>query len=209
MSLTAIGDRHYISRITKKQMEEYRKLMKKYKEIRPKIYALSFSVSTVLIIISLYSCILQKNKGLVAYHVGIIIFMAFMVFLFTRINKILKYDEYEKKRKERKLEETDKRKTENLVTIEESNLLRFEYEIGKKIYNDIQSLGFKEAMMDAAKEFYRLLRILFRKRRTLLAGLNTDKETRKAIEFLISSNTLKNASNEYPPLRHILKRLNL
>jgi len=207
ISLTTLGDRIYIRKITKKELKEYRKSMLKYRKRRHKIYAMAMSVSSVILVVSFYICLLQRDKELMVYYIGTLVVIIFIMVFLMIINRKLKYDKYGKEREEKRLLETDRREKENLIKIEEKTLLRLELNIGRKIYNSINSIEFEKEVIDLLKDIYRLVRGLTKKRKEMLMPLKTSKEKKELINKLGSDINLADISRKYPEFKSIINNL--
>ncbi len=208
MSLTVSWDRAYIKKISKMKFKEYRKRMIKYSKIRYKIYIVAITLSSIILIYSFYIFSLQFKKDYSILYIGTLLTIIVAAILIVLVHRIVRYDEKEKKKEEKRFLESDKRKIEDLIRLEEETLLKLELGLGIKLYRIItspESDKDNNDIIDSFKQVYMVLRDLSKRRKINLMSLETDDETRKIVGKLSSDKTLERYSKNYSELKEILK----
>ncbi len=205
MSLTFAGDRTYVHRITKKEFEEYRKRMRKYKKIRWKIYGAAIILSSLLFAISFYIYLLGHKENVMFLYIWGTLGVTVLGLIATPfILSKLRYHEYKKQKKEKRFLEKHRRKRDNFVRMEDDILTKLELKMGKKVYDGIKSSDFDKELMDLFKSIYGIVFDLSKKRKEKSRRLETSKEIKDMVSVLSSDIILENISKEHPQLKDVL-----
>lgn len=211
LSLTIAGDRVYVRRITKKELEEYRKKAKKYKLIRDKLYKGVITISIITFIIALYifwfsDCVecMKKYAWILA---TIILFSLTTTFV---IIKRYKYSEYRKRKKELRLMLMHKQETKRLIDLEDKLLLDLEDKLRKKICDLVKKKEFEnyKALYAEFQKFYDNLSKLYKTRKEKINSKKKDKNTIAIIKLLLKDDVLKKLSKQYPEFKAVIDNLN-
>ena len=144
------GDMVYLRHITKKEISHYRRVIRKYRSFRRKIYTFIINLITLSIITSLYIYYLSDNpESMIRYvWVLIIIFFSLPVPIALIIRNYSYYD-YRRRKKEELFEHSLKYELRHFINIQDRNL----FDIGKKLSDTISEFVKNNRFVDYS-EFY-------------------------------------------------------
>lgn len=217
--LAITSDQIYVRRLTKKEFEEYRKKLQKYRSLRRKIYKSAANALLITLIASLHIySFSDSTQNMIRYAwVPIIIILLVPVAVSSAISRFAYY-EYKKKTKEERLKQTHKREILQLIDIENQLLVDIEAKLKDKLY----SLAVKHSF-DNYPELYTEINPLYgllanigksRRERTRLTRISA--EIFKKMSELAEDKALLGISKEYPEfvsvlkiLEHILDNINI
>lgn len=206
--LTFSGDKAYVKRLSKKDLEEYSKRMRKYRPLRKKLYKFMANVSIVTLVASLYIYQFSNNVSNMKKYSWIpAIIILFIPIAVSYFMTHYAYYEYKKRRKEERLKQTHKREILQLIGVENRLLLGIESKLKDKVYSLSVHHKFDD-YRDLYKELnpmYGLLSSLGKHRNNRVEISKISSDIFNMLSDLKSNKTLIKASKEYPEFMSILK----
>ncbi|MBI4453891.1 Ig-like domain-containing protein [Candidatus Woesearchaeota archaeon] len=210
IALTVTGDQVYVRRIRKKEFEDYRKSITKYRLLRKKIYKFVINASIITLISSLYIYVFSDNinnmKKFAFIPIVIILLVPIAVSAFMTHYS---YHEYKKRMKEKRMKQTHKREILQLIDVENKLLVDVEQKLKDRIY----SLALQHkvdnypALYNEINQIYGILSNLEKSRKNRIDSTKMSSDIFKKISDLIENQTLLKASKEYPEFMSILRIL--
>ena len=208
--LTIAGDQIYVRRITKKELEEYKKSISKYRLLRRKIYKFVGNISIITLIASLYIYIFSDNienmKKFAWIPIAIILLVPISI---SAVIKHYTYYEYKKRTKERTLMQTHKREILQLIDVENRLLVDIESKLKDGLYSLALQHKFDNypVLYNGINPIYGLLSSLKKKRKNRIELSTISSEIYKKITELTENETLIKVSKDYTEFMSILKIL--
>ena len=210
LSLTVASDQIYIRQITKKEFEEYKESIRKYRAIRKKLYKFVLNTAAITLISTAYIYYFSNNTdNMINYSWIPAISILLTPIAVSIIIRQYTFYEYKKRRKEEKLKQTHKRELLQLVKVENELLLELETKLKNEIYKMALSHKFDNApaLYNEINSIYGDLSLLEKKREERIDLLGIHSQILDKILGMIENESLIKASKEYPEFMSILKLL--
>ncbi len=208
LSSTYIGDKAYVRRLTKKEIEEYRAKIKKYKRIRKGVYTASSFLAFAALVLTFYMYLLSNKTELMVKLIWIpclLVLVPPAVTLF--IIRHFKYYEYKKREKEKQFLLTHKREKRNLIKMEDDILSALEVKIANKIKEHSKNKIFDDDLGKEMDDVLKLLSSLVEDRKIKMEPSKADENTKNLIMELSNNSELLELSKEYPEFKSVLNTL--
>jgi hypothetical protein len=210
MSLTVLSDRIYVRHLSKKRMEEYRRIIRRYRIIQRWFYTIAVNVSSIILVVALYLYILSDCDGCArkySWLLAILIVIGYLA-VFMLI-KHYKYDEYRKRRREQKLAKEHRRGLRKMIKLEQEMLLDMEKDVCNKIYALVEKKEFnkQQRLYEVIKPIYSDVALIRNYHKRLLQKIKTDKRTIGIIEEVSENLALAEATKKYPEFKSIIEDL--
>jgi hypothetical protein len=210
LTMTITGDQIHLKKIKKKEFEQYKESMRKYRPIRRKIYKFVLNIIIITSIASLYIYYFSNDAMSMIKFVWfpILLIVLTPICVSYAISRYTYYD-YMKSRKEEKLKETHKRELLQLVKIENELLFNLEMKLKKNIYDCAAGHKFDSntKLYSEVNPIYGDLSILGRKREERIDLLKMPSRIVDKTINLIESETLKKAAKDFPEFMAIINIL--
>jgi hypothetical protein len=210
LTLTIASDQIYVRRITKKELEEYRESVRKYRAIRRKLYKFVINTAVITLIASIYIYFFSNNmENMIKYSWIPIILILLTPLVVSIVIRQYTYYEYRKRKKEQRLKQTHKRELLQLIKVENELLYDLELKLKNKIYNMAIKHKFDNypALYNRINSIYGNLSLLEKKREERISLLSVHSQILDKILTIIENETLIKTSKEYPEFMSILKIL--
>ena len=208
LSSTYLGDKVYVRRLKKKEIEDFRKKIGKYKKIRKLVYIAASILAFIALVFTFYVYLLSDKPELMMQFIWIpcllIIIVSVAAFF---VVKHLKYYEYKKREKEQQLLLTHKREKRNLIKLEDDILSDMEAKIVVRIEDYNKKKIFEESVQGEANEIASLLNNLITDRKIKMKQLLIDEKIKNLAAKLSIDNELLDMAKEYPEFKAIINKL--
>ena len=210
LTLTVAGDQVYVARINKKEFDEYRESIGKYRIKRRKIYKFVLNTTAITLISSVYIYYFSNSmENMIRYSWVPIILIISTPLAVSAIIRHYTYYEYKKRKKEQRLKQTHKRELLQLIKIENELLFDMEVKSKNKIYDMAVKHKFDghPALYNEINPLYGSLISLRKRREERINLLGVSSKILDKILDLTESETFIKASKDYPEFMSILKSL--
>jgi uncharacterized membrane protein YgcG len=210
LALTVAADVVNVRRITKKDFEEYRESMRKYKAVRRKLYHFVINTATITLISSIYIYIFSNDAEKLVKFAWIPITMVLVApFAVSAVMRHYTYYEYKKRKKEGMLNQTHKRELLRLIKLENELLYDMESDVKHKIHSMALAHTFdrQPALYKEISPIYSYLVALGRERKERIGLSASPTQISDKILAVVNSRILAKAAREYPEFMSIYKAL--
>ena len=205
ISSTIMADKVYIKRITKKEFEEYRKRIRKYKRIRKNIYITSAILSFIGLTFIFYIYLMSDKPELMSRFIWIplasIIVIPSLTFFLSRH---FKYYEYRKRKKSEEFSLEHKKRKGELIRVEDELLISLELKAINRIVYLLKENVFKEEISSKIEEIAVLLKDLIEKRKEKAKEVLVNGEIKDLVSYLSVDFNLADLSKDYPEFKNLL-----
>jgi len=209
VSSIILGDNVYVKRITKKEFEEYRKKISKYKRMRKRVYIASAILSLVGLTFTFYVYLVSDKPEMIKELIWVPI--AFIVIILSStffVARHFKYYEYKKRRKEEQFFLEHKKRKKNLIKMEDELLISLELKIINKIDSLVKQNAFKEEeVLNKIKDVFSILKDLVEKRNEKTKPIGINEEIKAQVPNLSNNLNLIDLSKDYPEFKESLTAL--
>ncbi|MBS3131944.1 hypothetical protein J4212_05925 [Candidatus Woesearchaeota archaeon] len=207
---TITGDHAYVHKIRKKEFEEYREKIRKYRPFRRKLYKFVIGTSAITIILFFYIYYHSNSlENMLKYSWIPAILIISAPIAISAVIRHYTYYEYLKRKKEERLKQTHKMELLQLVKVENEILYGMETDAKGAIYSMAGSRKFEgnPEVYKAISPIYQNLAALKKEREARMEVLKTEGSTVDRILAILESKILRKAAHEFPEFMHIRKLL--